>query len=110
MEAMPARASGLLLLAVAAAPLGAEAFRLYREYLDALDDPRVQKLKPAQRLPAIAKNFRVAEKALKAAVDAGEAAGGVTQITAHAEAAVRAALAPALGDRLREARVDTSAG
>jgi hypothetical protein len=90
--------------------LAASEFKLYRDYLDALEDARVQKLKQSARLAAIAKNFRVPEKKLRAAVEKAEAAGGAKAIQAKNEETLKAALAPAFGDRLKEARVDCSHG
>lgn len=100
----PARA------AAGEAGLAAADFKLYRDYLDALEDARVQKLKQSARLAAIAKNFRIPEKKLRAAVEKGEAAGGAQAIQAKEEEALKAALAPIFGDRLKEARVDCTHG
>lgn len=54
-----------------------EEFRMYRQYKNALEDERVQKMAPEKRLPAIAKNAGFKVKALEAAIEKGEAAGDV---------------------------------
>lgn len=56
-------------------PLSAEEYKMYRQYQLAMEDARVQKLKPEARLPAIAKDAGFKLPALKAAVEKGEAAG-----------------------------------
>lgn len=87
-----------------------DTYKLYKDYLDALSDPRVEKMKPRARLPAIARNFGVPQKKIEAAIKAGERAGGPQQVEAEQESALRAALAPVLGDRVKSVKVDTSAG
>jgi hypothetical protein len=52
-------------------------FKMMRQYQLALDDPRVQKMKPEQRMPAIARDAGLKLKELQAAVAKGEAAGDV---------------------------------
>ncbi len=85
-----------------------EEFKLWRDYKDALEDERVQKIPEKNRLKAIAKNFKVSEKALSAAVEKGEQHG--EGLAKKAEDAIRAALAgTALEARVKEIRVDTSA-
>lgn len=88
-------------------PMTAEEFGLWRDYRSALDDPRVKKMPEKQRLPAIARNFRVSEKVLAKAVEKGEQHGET--IGKQAEELTRAALADAELGRLKEVRVDTSA-
>ena len=89
-------------------PMTLEEFKLWRDYQAALDDPRVQKLPEARRLGAIAKNFKVKEGELSAAVEKGAAHGEA--IAKLAEEAIRASLADTdLGPRLKSVRVDTSA-
>lgn len=89
-------------------PLSAEEFKLWKEYKDALEDARVQKLPEKQRFAAIARNFRVPEKKLKDAVDKGEQHG--QGIGKQAEAAIRGALADTeFAPRIKEIKVDTSA-
>ncbi len=52
-----------------------EEFKMYRQYTNALEDSRVQKMKPEARLGAIAKNAGFKPKELQKAIDKGEAAG-----------------------------------
>ncbi|MFN7135864.1 MAG: hypothetical protein ACK4N5_27615, partial [Myxococcales bacterium] len=89
--------SGLLALSLTCAVTDARAedlgmtveeFKLWREYKDALEDERVKKMPENKRLPAIAKNFKVPEKKLAAAVEKGEQHGA--EIGKKAEAAIRA--------------------
>jgi len=78
--------------ALAAPPaLTAEEFKLYKEYVAALDDERVKAMPEAKRLAAIAKNFKVPEKVLAAAIEKGKAAAdaakqGETEIRTLADA------------------------
>jgi hypothetical protein len=89
-------------------PMTAEEFGLWRDYQNALEDPRVQKMAEKQRFSAIAKNFKVNEKKLQEAVDKGQKHGEA--IGRQAEEAVRASLAGTeVAGRLKEIRVDTSA-
>jgi hypothetical protein len=113
----PSRLLALVLAALAlgarpsaAAPpdLTAEEFKLYSEYQAALTDERVQKMPEAKRLGAIAKNFKVSEKALSAAIARGEKAGAGVAKACEAEA--RAMLeAGALKGLVREVNVDAAA-
>lgn len=89
-------------------PMNAEEFRLWRDYQSALEDPRVQKKPEKERLPAIAKNFKVSEKVMREALAKGEEHGD--QMAKLSEAAIRAAFADSeLGARIKELRVDASA-
>lgn len=63
-----------------------EEFRMYRQYKNALQDERVQAMKPERRLPAIAKNAGFKVKALEAAIEKGEVAG---DLKAKCEANIR---------------------
>lgn len=84
-------------------------FQLYRDYQDALQDPRVQKLKEKDRLPAIAKNFHVKTSELKEAIDAGEKEAD--QVEAAEVAALKAAFAGSpLEGRIGDVRVDAKKG
>jgi hypothetical protein len=84
-------------------------FKTYHDYLDALKDPRVQKLKAAKRLPAIAGNFHIAVPKLKAIVKAGDDLGGAEGIAKLATEAVEGSVAGTpLEGRLGEVRVDTT--
>lgn len=88
-------------------PMTAEEFRLWRDYRAALDDPRVKKMPEKQRLPAIARNFRVSVKELAKAIEKGEQHGET--VGKQSEELTRAALADAALGRLKEVRVDASA-
>lgn len=57
--------------------LSVEEFKMYRHYLNAMEDPRVQKMKEEQKVPAIAKDARFKLPELKKAIEKGEAAGDV---------------------------------
>ncbi|MDF1562165.1 MAG: hypothetical protein P1V51_03930 [Deltaproteobacteria bacterium] len=74
------------------AAMTAKEYKLYKDYLNALEDPRVQKMKAAQRLPRIARNFGVTTPELKKAVTKGEksAEGLVAANQADAEKALKA--------------------
>lgn len=103
----------LLLLSPAAhaAPvtMTAQQFHLYRDYQAAQKDPRVQKLPEAKRLSAIARNFHVSTKALREAVDVGDAIG--PSIAARCEQEVRAQLATSLlKGRVGDIKVDATDG
>jgi hypothetical protein len=88
-------------------PMTSDEFALWKDYVDALGDERVQKLKEKDRLPAIARNFKVPEKKLRDAVKKGEQYG--EQMGADSEKEARAALVgtPVEG-RIKELRYDTS--
>lgn len=77
MSRLLAIASFLLVRAASADPLALslEEFKMYQHYRNAMEDPRVQKMKPEARLPAIAKDAGFKLKALQQAVERGEAAG-----------------------------------
>lgn len=88
-------------------PMTAGEFALWKDYTDALEDERVIKLKEKDRLPAIARNFKVSEMKLREALRKGEAHGGA--VGSIAEKNARAALdGTGVAPRLRELRVDTS--
>jgi len=70
--------------------MSADEYRTYRAYQAALEDPRVVKMKPARRLGAIAKNFKISVKALKAIITKGEA--HAEGLVAENQAALEAAL------------------
>lgn len=94
-------------LAARAGGISAADYKLYKDYQAALTDARVQKIPEARRLSAIAKNFKVPEARLKAAVAAGDAAGDVGK---KAEADLRAALDAALAGRIASVSVDATEG
>lgn len=103
-------ASALVLGAAAPAlaeapPLSAHEFKLWKDYVFALEDERVQKLPEKKRLGAIAKNFRVKEKELQSAVEKGQQYGAA--VAKIGEADVRALLdVSALKGRVKELKVD----
>jgi hypothetical protein len=65
--------------AAAAEPidLTVDEFKMFRHYQNALEDPRVQKMKPERRMAAIADDAGFKLKDLQRAVKRGEAAGDV---------------------------------
>lgn len=82
-------------------------FRMFRHTKLALEDPRVQAMKPQARLAAIARDAGFKLKDLQKAMDRGDAAGDVK---AKCEANVKEALAATpLKDRLGRVEVDTDA-
>jgi len=84
-------------------------FQLYRDYQAALTDARVEKMKPAKRLPAIARNFHVKLAELKTAIALGDAEAG--QVQQSELAAIKAAFAGTpLEGKLGQVRVDASQG
>lgn len=86
--------------------LSLDEFKMYRHYLNAMSDPRVQKMKPEQQLPAIAKDAGFKLKDLKTAVEKGEAAG---DIKAKCEANIQEALGKTeIGGRVAKVEVDVS--
>jgi len=70
----------------------AKEYKLWVDYKNALEDPVVKKFRPKQRLPKIARNFRVKLKVLKHAIAKGEkfGAGLVAENQAGAEKSLRA--------------------
>jgi hypothetical protein len=106
-------AASLLCLAPGARADGADMtevqFKAYHDYLDALTDARVQKMKPAKRLPAIAHNLGLPLPKLKAAIDKGKELGGAEAIAKASVDAIQASVAGTpLEGRLGEVRVDTN--
>ncbi len=84
-----------------------EEFKMFRHTKLALEDPRVQAMKPEVRLTAIAKDAGFKLKDLQKAMDRGEAAGDVK---AKCEANLKEALAATdLKDKLGRLEVDTGA-
>jgi hypothetical protein len=84
-------------------------FQLYRDYQDALTDDRVQKMKPKDRLPAIAKNFHVKVAELEAAIAAGDQ--DAAQVEPQMTEAIKGAFAGSpLEGKLGEIRVDAKKG
>ncbi len=106
-------AAAMLALAVPARAkpvnISANDFYLYRSYQLALQDPRVIKMAPRRRLPAIARNFKVSLRALKRAIAAGEAAG--PDLLERCEERVRAILDQSpLKGRVRDVSLDPTDG
>lgn len=101
------------LLVVLAAPVAAQAeppafsrdeFKLWRDYQAALRDERVKKIPEEKRVAAIAKNFKVSQKSLTAAIEKGEQ---FPNIGATLETEVRSLLeAGALAGKVHEIKVD----
>lgn len=87
--------------------LTVDEFKMWRHYLDAMEDPRVQKMKPEARMPAIAKDAKYKLPALKQAIERAEAAGDVK---AKCEGNIKEALATgAVAGRISKIDVDVSA-
>jgi hypothetical protein len=80
---------GALTASAGGLQLSREEFRMYRYYLNALEHPEVQRMKPAARAPAIARDGRFKLKALEAAIAKGRSEG---DIKARCEQAVRTSL------------------
>lgn len=76
--------------AVTPIELTQQEFKMYRHWQNAMQDPRVQKMKPAKQNPAIAKDAKFKLKEMEAAIAKGEAAGDVK---AACEANLKEALA-----------------
>lgn len=87
--------------------LSAEEFKLWKDYVGALEDPRVQKLPENKRMAAIAKNFKVKQPTLQAAVDKGEKEGATA--ASVSQEAIQALVAETeLKGRVADLRVDDS--
>ncbi len=86
--------------------LSLDEFKMYQHYKNALEDPRVQKMKPESRLGAIAKDAGYKPKLLEKAIARGEAAGN---IKASCESNIAEALPKAeLAGRSPKVEVDVS--
>jgi hypothetical protein len=101
----------LLILAsstVSAEPfaLTADEFKMYRQYTNAMEDPRVQAMKPDARMPAIAKDAGFKLKELKAAIAKGESAG---DLKSQCDSALKEGLSKSsLGNRVGKVDADLS--
>lgn len=83
-----------------------EEFKMFRHWQKAMQDPRVEKMAPAKRNPAIARDARFKLKEMEAAVAKGEAAG---DLKATCEANIKEALGGTeLAGRLGMIDVDLS--
>jgi hypothetical protein len=101
--ALTARADGI--------DLTEEQFKTYHDYLEALQDPRVEKVKPADRLTKIAHNFHITVPKLKEAIEKGERYGDLKAIATACEAAIRESLkGTAIDGRIMYLQVDTREG
>src|SRR5690349_13438433 len=67
-----------------------EEFKMYRHWQKAMQDPRVQKIKPNQQNAAIAKDAKFKLKDMEAAIQKGDAAG---DLKATCEANLKESLA-----------------
>lgn len=99
LSALPAQAESI--------DLSADEFKMFQQYKNASEDPRVQAMKPEARLPAIAKDAGFKLKDLQKAIERGEAAGDVK---GKCEGNIKGALtAGDLKGRVGKVEVDTSA-
>jgi hypothetical protein len=95
--------------ATAAIDLSEEEFRLYCGFLDAEQDPAVQKLNDKKKVDKIAKKAKVKPKVLSAAVAKGQAAGNSCDaIVESVNGSVKAALDKALPGRISLYDIDAS--
>lgn len=103
--------AGLLAPVIAGADgsVSKDDFKKYAETQQALQDPRVQKMPEARRVPEIARvNFKMNGAALQAILEKVEAAGGAEGLSKKGEDSVKKAIdALELKDRLKEIKVDT---
>jgi hypothetical protein len=72
--------------------LNEDEFKTYFQYLDALQDERVQKMRPSQRLAAVARNFHMTPAKLKGIVDKGQQWPNLEALGKAAEEAIRASI------------------
>jgi len=99
--AMPARAHA------APVEMSSDQYKLYHDYKNALEDPKVKKMPESKRMSAIARNFHTSEKKLKEAVSLGDSIGD--GIEKKCEKEVRTELAAsALKGRIGEVKVDAT--
>ncbi len=93
-------------LAMGQLDLTLEEFKMYQQYRNAMEDPRVQAMKPEKRLPAIAKDAGFKMKDLQRAIQKGDAVGDVKAVC---EAQLKEALGKtSLGGRIGRVEADTS--
>ncbi len=93
-------------LAIEPVGLTEDEYKMYRHTKLAMDDPRVQAMKPEARLPAIAKDAGYKLKELQKTLEKGDAAG---DFKGKCEANVRESLDGPFKGRLAKVEVDTSA-
>lgn len=95
-----------VLLASEPVDLTQDEFKMYRHYLNAIEDPRVQKLKPESRHAAIAKDAKYKLKDMEKAISRAEGAG---DFKGKCEGNIKEALAKGeLAGRIGKVEVDTS--
>lgn len=93
--------------AAASSMMNADEFKLWKDYVAALEDPRVEKIPEKNRLAAIAKNFKVKQAVLQAAIDKGEKEGATA--ASDGEKAIHALIAASdLKGRVDSVRLDDS--
>jgi len=92
-------------LASSTVELTQDEFKMFRHWQKAMQDPRVEKMPPAKRNPAIAKDARFNLKQMEAAIAKGEAAG---DLQAACNAAIKESLSAVMGDRIGTVDVDLS--
>lgn len=95
--------------AAAETSISRDDFKMYMETQSALEDPRVQRMPEARRIPEIARvNFKMRGPALQAVLDKVEAAGGPEALAKTSEEAIQKAFESLeFKARLQEVRVDT---
>ena len=87
--------------------LSEDEFKTYDDYLDALQDERVMKMRPNQRLAAIARNFKLSTSKLKGIVDKGQQWPNIEAIGKACEDGIRASFqGTSLAERLDMVQVD----
>jgi hypothetical protein len=79
--------------------MSAAEYKLWVDYKNALEDPRVKRMKPRRRLPRIARNFGVKLGQLKRAIAKGEKFGA-TIVAENQEAAEKALKASKVGAKV----------
>lgn len=84
--------------------LSQEEFKMFRHWQKAMNDPRVEKIKPGKRNAAIAKDAKFKLKAMEAAVAKGEAAG---DLKAKCEENLNEGLGEKFAGRVGKIIVDT---
>lgn len=96
-------------LAAAESSISRDDFKKYMDTQSALEDPRVQAMPAARRIPEIARvNFKMRAPALQAILEKVDAAGGPSALSKEGEEAVQKAFEGLdFKARLKEVRVDT---
>ncbi|MGA9524212.1 MAG: hypothetical protein WBV82_22340 [Myxococcaceae bacterium] len=94
-----------LAFAVQPIELTRDDFKMFRQWQNAMQDPRVEKIAPAKRNAAIAKDAGFKLKEMEAAIEKGEAAG---DLKATCAANLKESLEGAMAGRIGTIDVDTS--